>query len=556
MQLGMHPAQPLIVFPAALVAALLLLGFWPPDAAECIFRPAEQLGTRLARNKSLAIISTACAAIVLRLALLPFAPVPVPEYHDEFSYLLAADTFAHGRLANPPHPMWIFFDTVHVNQLPTYMSKYPPAQGFALAVGQVLGHPWIGTLLGIAAMTGAIVWALQGWVPAPWALLGGFFVLLRLGLFGYWVNGYWGGAVAATGGALAVGALPRIIHHQRARDSLVLGVGAAILANSRPFEGLIFLLPVLGALLVWLFRGRRLPGREAFPRVVIPILAVMLVCGMFMAYYNWRGTGNPLLLPYALNDKTYQTGTPSLLWRKATPMHYANAQFESFYNGWNHDTWQEGRADSIGKAMRLFGRNVGRFVRFFLWPELCVPFLAAFWIVRDRRMRLLILQTAICFGGFLLVAWFNPHYAAPVLPAVVILMIQGLRHLRKLRCQGRPAGIGLSRAVVISAIVLVPFHATEFPKPGVANRARIAALLEKTPGQHLVIVHYSPQHNSQAEWVYNRADIDAAKVVWAREIPGIDMAPLLAYFRDRRVWVVDADSRSPEPQPYQGRLSP
>jgi hypothetical protein len=90
----------------------------------------------------------------------------------------------------------------------------------------------------------------------------------------------------------------------------------------------------------------------------------------------------------------------------------------------------------------------------------------------------------------------------------------------------------------------------------VANRARIAALLEKTPGQHLVIVHYSPQHNSQAEWVYNRADIDAAKVVWAREIPGIDMAPLLAYFRDRRVWVVDADSRSPEPQPYQGRLSP
>jgi hypothetical protein len=69
-------------------------------------------------------------------------------FPDDFSFLLAADTFAHGRLANPTPAMWTHFESIHITMQPTYMSMYFPAQGLLLAAGKVLfGNPWFGILL-------------------------------------------------------------------------------------------------------------------------------------------------------------------------------------------------------------------------------------------------------------------------------------------------------------------------------------------------------------------------------------------------------------------------
>ncbi len=257
-----------------ILGASLLVAWYVPLLGAGILRPIEKIGAPFAARKSLVILAIAVAAIVVRISMLWLTPVPVPAAHDEFSYLLAADTFAHGRLTNPPHPMWIFLDTIHVNQHPTYMSKYPPAQGAVLAIGMLLGHPWIGVLLSMAGMCAAITWMLQGWFPAEWAVLGGALVLVQFSVFNYWVDSYWGGAVAAIGGALVMGSLPRIFQHQRPRDAIWLGLGAAILANSRPFEGFVFCLPVAAALGWWLLKPSCCSWRVTFPRVILPLSSV------------------------------------------------------------------------------------------------------------------------------------------------------------------------------------------------------------------------------------------------------------------------------------------
>lgn len=525
-----------------------------PRLGDHFFGAVERLGTRLARKKRLAIFLMGIAPVVLRLSLLWFLPIPVPQVHDEFSYLLAADTFAHGRLANPPHPLWIFFDTIHVNQHPTYMSKYPPAQGALLAFGQLLGNPWFGVILGIGVMCAAILWMLQSWLPPRWALLGATLVLLRVGIFGYWMNSYWGGALAAIGGALAVGALPRIMHHGRARDALILAIGAAILANTRPLEGLVLCLPVLAVLFAWLCRKSSPPLRVTLPRLILPFFAVMLLCGTFMAYYNWRGTGNALVFPYQVNERTYLS-TPVLLWQRARPpLHYQNAQFETFYNVWSRQFWLEGQVHSFRQAVRHTLQSLWTLVYFFLWLELCVPFLVLPWMVRDRRVRFLIVLTIIFFLGFLLNSWgTQPHYAAPLTATLFALLTQAIRHLRQWQPGGRPIGIGLSRLVVLFALLSAPFHGYPLHytlHSAIEQRAQFERQLDSIPGNQLVIVRYSPSRKTVQEWVYNEADIDHAKIVWAREIPGMDIQPLLDYFHGRRVWLVEPDASPPRMSPY------
>ncbi|MBZ5651474.1 MAG: hypothetical protein LAO18_13425 [Acidobacteriia bacterium] len=537
------------------VIAVLAVGWYWPALGDSILRPVEEKGARLARRKTVVIVGMAAGTIVIRLSMLWLTPVPVPVAHDELSYLLAGDTLAHGRLTNPTHPMWIFLDTIHVNQQPVYMSKYPPGQGAALAFGQILGHPWIGVLLSMAAMGAAVVWMLQGWFPPVWAMLGGLLALLRFDLFNYWIDSYWGGAVAAIGGALVMGALPRIMHHGRRRDALLLGLGAAILANSRPVEGLLFCLPVGAVLGVWLFQHRdRWPAK--LTNFIFPFSIVMLFTVGFIGYYNWRGTGSPFLFPYVVYQRAHFS-SPPLLWQKAdTSRHFVNPQFEAYSQEQLAEF--ESRREHFARTCWLRTSN---FLGFYCGPMLAALVLTFRRLLRDRRMRLLLIQLLLSFLGLLAVAPFFLHYAAPLTATVFAVIIQGMRHLRKWRSAGRPVGIGLTRAIVLLALAAIPAHVAKtivearhgigWSDPKMLERGRLAAQLEAAPGKHLVLVSNSSTHSPHEEWVYNAADIDDSKIVWAREIPGVDVKPLLEYFRGRTVWLLEPDRVPIQFTPYQ-----
>ncbi len=521
-----------------------------------VFHAIESLFSRLAERKALALVAVFFIIVGVRLALLRQLPVPVPGIHDEFSYLLLGDTLAHGRLANPPHPMWISFESFHVNWFPTYSSKYPPGQGATLALGQLLGHPWIGVLLSAATMCVAILWMLQGWLPARWAFLGAALVAFKFGIASYWINSYWGGAVAATGGALVLGAMPRIIRGARTRDALLLGLGIAILANSRPYEGLLFCIPVAGWFLWWLAGKTKppVPPRTRVVRILAPLAVVILLTIGFIGYYNWRLTGNALLFPHVLNTRTYRT-TGLFLWdHPKDPLEYHNQQFEDFYNGWEREdyknTWADVRKVSAEKLDRIGST-------YFWWGALLLlpglPF-----VFFDRKMLLPMLIFLTGTVGCLALIWSFPHYASPLTCVIFLLLVQAIRHLRTIRLAGRPLGLALSWAIfyllATDVVLSVKNHVCDplqWTCQGDPSRAAIAKTLSNTPGKHLIMVRYEEDHNLHDEWVYNGAEIDTAKVLWARELDPAQNAKLFAYFKDRQVWLVEPDTDNTELIPYE-----
>jgi hypothetical protein len=521
------------------------------------FRTISRAFTNLARRKTLSVALVGASVLALRVALIPLLGVPQPMWHDEFSFLLAADTFAHGRLTNPTHPMWMHFESFHIIQQPTYMSMYPPAQGLILAAGQKLGHPWIGQLLITALMCSALCWMLQAWLPPEWALFGAALAVLRFGLLSYWMNSYFAAGLTALAGALVLGALPRIRRHARFRDALAMGIGVAILANTRPYEGLVFCLPIAAAVLVWIIRQKRIPITRVAGRVVLPVILILGLTGAAMGYYFWRVTGDPLVMPYQVDRQTYAMA-PYFVWQHARlePL-YRHAAMRDFYQGWEYHDYLSGRTP-LGFLRRARHKAYWLWV-FYASPALTIPLLAFPCILRDRRMRFPLIVAGFVVAGILLETWTGAHYVAAATGLYLLILMQCTRHLRLWRWSGKPVGAALVRALPAICIAMICLRlcavatgaAIEQPWPrGNLKRADIARQLEATPGEHMIIVRYSPQHGSHIEWVYNGADIDGAKVVWARDMGEPQNQELLRYFPNRRVWLLCPDESPLRFEPY------
>jgi hypothetical protein len=189
------------------------------------------------------------------------------------------------------------------------------------------------------------------------------------------------------------------------------------------------------------------------------------------------------------------------------------------------------------------------------------------WVLRDRRVRFLILTGCVVGFGLSLNAWLSPHYVAPFTAGLYVILLQAMRHLRLWRPGGQPSGLFLVRAAAVICLALVVVRSFASPlkisvgrwpaafmwygtEPVGLDRARVQTQLESYPGRQLAIVRYAHDHIPFDDWVYNAADIDKSKVVWARDMDAGNAPDLVKYFHDRRAWLVEPDLSPPRISPY------
>ncbi len=527
----------------------------------------------LARRQAWACAAIFVLTLVLRLALLPWLAVPKPVIHDEFSYLLAGDTYAHGRLTNPPHPFWQHFETFQELQQPTYASKYQPLQGLALAFGEKFFHqPWIGVLLTSALMCAAVCWMLQSWLVgsrnAPeWALLGAFLFSLRIGVLSYWMNSYEGGAIAALGGALALGAVARIWRSADFGHAVTWAIGISVLALSRPYDATVVAISS-AAILAWLLRKSAKPLLRAFA----PAILVLALCLAAVFYNDYRVTGDALSLPYQAHDRQYAVASMFVLFPLRREPVYRHAIMRDFWAGWNVDLWRDAHTTPVAQFLAKAYMQSDFFFGF--WP-IAVPLLLSPFGLKTTEERVCAGLLAVCLVSLAPLISVLPHYAAAFSGVFYLRFLQSLARLGSWK---KPFGPFLAAAIPALFVFAFLNSAIGFAYGGndpvriaagrdslstaLAGRgARFGAArdamdrdLANLPGGQLVLVRYQPGHNPQEEWVFNRADIDRSRVVWAREMGPAEDAPFLEYFRDRHVWLAEPDAIPLRLTPYSAPL--
>jgi hypothetical protein len=518
--------------------------------------PAWQAWVKLAHRRKTAVAVVFFSALAIRAALLPLLPVPHPVVTDEFSQLLLADTLSHGRLSNPTHPMWTHFESIHIIQKPTYNSDYFPGPAAILALGMLAGHPWIAVWLLCAATCAALCWMLQAWVPPAWALFGAMLAVLRFDIASYWINSYYGGCLAALGGALLLGACPRFLKKPSLSLSLVLAAGLIAIGYTRPFEGLGVSVPVVIALAIAFRKRLRIYW------MCVPAAALVLAAVAGLLLYSKAVTGDPLRTPYAANQAAY--GWPlGLPWFQARDVKLQHVELQRYYD---YEREAHDRNSSLFGELKHSTLKAQTLWRFYFGPALSIPLLMLPAVWRSRRLRLLFL-TAGCTIVLTLMQFVSlPHYAAPAAAAILAVLVECMRRLHRVRRNGRPVGLQLVLAAPLIMITILAvriglekFHlpftqAVNFEswccvQPGNQSKAQVLETLDKLGGKHLVIVKQKDNPNDFLQWIYNAADIDASQVVWARDLGPEQDRALVRYFHDRRAWLVD-----PNPQP--ARLTP
>jgi len=362
---------------------------------------------------------------------------------------------------------------------------------------------------------------LRGWTTPVWALFGGLLAVLEFGPLSQWTNSYWGGAYTAAAGCLVFGALPRLTGSHGVRNAILLGLGIGLHLLSRPFES-IFLIASVAMFLLPAWREMRRPA-------AIAVLAALPAVGIILAQ-NKQVTGRWTTLPYALSQ--YQYGVPASFTFQSHPRPHNVLTREQDLD---YKMQRAFRAREIDTPATYLARLLYRvrYYRFFFYPPLYVALAVFVARVRTWPHAWILLTFAIFALGTNFYPNFLTHYVAALTCLFILASVEGLRMI------DRPA------AVVLAGLCLVAFALSPLEERFPARRIEVSRELAAIPGRLLVLVRYWPQHRFQDEWVYNAADIDKSRIVWARDLGDAEDRELLNYYPDRTVLLLEPDATPP-----------
>lgn len=523
----LNPTPPFLELALTALAVLLLV--WRPAVLGRALRRAwRRLATRSCRWT---VVAAGVGALAASAATMIWLGPPVPIVPDELAYLLLGETFSHGRSTNPSPAVPEAFEGIEHIVRPTYTAKYPPAQGVFIAAGRLLGHPAIGLCLCTALLAAVSCWFLQGWLRAPWPLVGAALLTLRVGLGSYWGQTYWGGAALAVGALLVYGSLPRLFGRRARLPWLPLAAGVLLLATSRPFEGALAALPAAAIV------GARLWQRRRPWRLTAAALAGSLaLAAALVVAYNSSVTGKPFLHPYQLHIRTYGVAISPYV---APPGVRYSSPVLAAYFGKSDPTPHTAAAASI--------RGAAHFARMAYF--VCgLPLLAGlvFGLCRlvspaQRWWKLLALLCAVLPAAqHSVTAWWWPHYSATATGPLLLLATIGLRQAAaRLRLGGLPVVWLPAAALAIqTSLTLV---ALPRQRPGTDAEARLRPRLEAELAQRgeRAVVVVDDRLRMEKEWVFNHADLASAPILWIQDLGPAVTRQVAAAYGPRNVYVLE-----------------
>ena len=500
------------------------------------------------------VVSALLVGTLLSFFVVLIRGVPAPRIQDEFAYLLAADTFANGRLTNPTHPKWEHFESFHIIHQPSYNAKYPPLQAMTLTIGQWLGHPIVGSCIASGISIAALTWMLFGWLPTRMHGVAWLVAVGQPSFHFFFAHSYMGGAVAITGASLLLGAFARLDRSFQRSLPLIAAIGIVLLANSRPFEGMVLTLSVAIGLVVRSFQQRW--SQSAFwTKVIAPAAAVLLLGGIAMAGYNHQVTGSITKMPYQVHESTYGWN-PVFLWQQAGEKpSYRHVEMDRFFTEDKEVT--ERAYASISATLICKGKAVFGLLVFYCGPLLLVGICGIFWFRHNGLNGYLPAFLMPVFLSATVSKWANFHYAAPAAPLLIALMLGGCWVVWQYLGKSKVRRVLFACAIAfhgIWAINVVSDTGKIHRGNWGAKREALADQLINEPEPDLVFVRYQDDHNVHQEWVYNGANIDQSEIIWAREINPTKRQQLLEYYQGRKVWILTVGKEGYQLLPFSSNI--